>query len=69
MRAGENVCIQAITPTQASAAFASRQAATIASADFRTGRTTIRTGIVDAASNASTTRSALAATWRSASSP
>ena len=35
--AGENVCIQATTPTQASAAFASRQTSRIDSAFLTTG--------------------------------
>ena len=38
IRAGENVCIQAMTPTQASAALASWKAAAIPSGDLTTGR-------------------------------
>ena len=38
IRAGENVCIQAMTPTHASAALASWIAVAIASAEVRTGR-------------------------------
>ena len=49
--AGENVCIQAMTPTHASVEFASRHVARIASAFFTTGFQTTRTGIASAASS------------------
>ena len=45
IRAGEKVCIQAMTPTQAGAAVASRQTDRIASDSVTTGLGTIRTGI------------------------
>ena len=49
------MCIQAITPTQASAAFASRHSRRIDSALVSTGLCTIRTGTASAASSASAT--------------
>ncbi len=66
IRAGENVCIQAMTPTQASVALASRHVAAIASGEATTGLNTTRTGIAGASSSAAATHAALAATWRSA---
>ena len=62
IRAGENVCIQAMTPTQASAAFASRHAAAIASAEVTTGLSTTRTGIAARGVQRCGHASALAAT-------
>ena len=44
--AGENVCIQAISPTQASLALASRHRARICSAVVTTGLKTTRTGML-----------------------
>jgi hypothetical protein len=65
--AGENVCIQAMTPTHSSVAVASRQARRIASAVVSTGRQTIRTATCSA--NVSAIRWLCSATWPSASSP
>ena len=45
IRAGENVCIQAMTPMHCGAAVASRRTSRIASAVVTTGLGTIRTGI------------------------
>ena len=67
--AGENVCIQAITPMQASSVRASRQQRRIASAVVSTGCSTIRTGIALDARSAATTAADWSATWRSVSSP
>ena len=67
--AGENVCIHATTPTQLSAAFASRQTCRIDSGLFTTGLCTTRTGIVASASSEPAISRAWSSTWRSASSP
>ena len=67
--AGENVCIQATTPMQASAAVASRHTRRMASGVVTTGFQTTRTGTSGDASSASATRRDWSATWRSVSSP
>ena len=69
MRAGENVCIQRMTPTQASAALASRRVAAMLSDDVTTGRWTTRTGIASWPSSEVATRREFSATCRSVSSP
>ena len=48
IRAGEKVCIQAMTPMQSGAAVASRKTARIASSVVTTGLGTIRTGMASA---------------------
>ena len=63
IRAGENVCIQTTSPTHASAVFASRQSARIASGVVTTGLWTTRTGIAAAASSAAATSAACTSTW------
>ncbi len=65
--AGENVCIQATTPTHSSEEVASRQARRIASAVVSTGRQT--RGTESRAASVSTIRWDCSATWRSVSSP
>src|ERR1035437_4636984 len=69
IRAGEKVCIQAITPTQLFEALASRQAAAMPSGVLTTGRYTTRTGMAGAPSSAAAMASELTATCRSVSSP
>ena len=67
--AGENVCIHAMTPTQASVAVASRHARRMASAVVSTGFQTIRTGIWSAASRLRTISCDWSATSCNVSSP
>ena len=55
IRAGENVCIHRMTPTQLSTALASSSVAVMLSGVVTTGRWTILTGIASAASRASPT--------------
>jgi hypothetical protein len=67
--AGENVCIQATTPTHAGAAFASRQSARIPSASVTTDFVTTRTGIAGESSRAAAMRATCSATVRRMSGP
>jgi hypothetical protein len=67
--AGENVCIQAMTPRHASSAFAAIMVARMPAESVRTGRQTMRTGMPSAASSCATTSWDCAATWASVSSP
>ena len=67
--AGEKVCIHATTPTQLSAAFASRQSFRIDSGLLTTGRCSTRTGIAPSASSEPAISRACSSTWRSTSSP
>jgi hypothetical protein len=69
MRAGENVCIQAITPTQRSSAVASRHSRRIASALVKTGFGTTVTGIAADASRLAASSRARASTVAITSSP
>ena len=69
IRAGENVCIQAITPTHSSEALAARQAAAMLSDDLTIGLKTTRTGIESDLSRALAITPAFAATWPRTSSP
>jgi hypothetical protein len=63
------VCIQAITPTTESSAFASSAARRIASCDVSTGRHSIVTGISSASARSAATSFDCAATCASVSSP
>jgi hypothetical protein len=67
--AGENVCIQAITPMQAGSAVASRRTARIVSAVVTTGLDTMRTGMASASSSAHAISTECSPTARRASSP
>jgi hypothetical protein len=67
--AGEKVCIQAMTPMQASSARASRQVRRMASASFSTGLATTRTGTCSEPASRRTTSADCSATCRSVSSP
>ena len=69
IRAGEKVCIQAMSPMHRSLAFASAIAAAMPSAERSTGRATMRTGIAGAASRAATISCESSATCSSAASP
>ena len=57
--AGENVCIQVMTPRQAGSSFASPMARRIAAASLRTGFQTTCTGTSAASSRAAATRCGL----------
>src|SRR3954447_26749848 len=67
--AGEKVCIQAMTPMQASEVPASRQSRRMASASVSTGFQTTRTGIVSCPSSSSAMRRDCSATCCRVSSP
>ena len=67
--AGENVCIQVITPMHASSAFASSAARRIAAASVSTGFHTIRTGTSPESSSSRATSWDWAATWSRVSGP
>ena len=67
--AGLKVCIQAITPTQASSDSASSSARRIAALSVSTGLATTRTGTSDEASRTRTMSAELAATWSMTSGP
>ena len=60
--AGENVCIQVMTPTQSSSAFASRHARRMASGVVSTGRPVTWTGIASEPERLATTREDCSAT-------
>ena len=67
--AGENVCIQAISPMHESSAVASRHSRLMASASVSTGFQTTRITMSGAASSASAITWDWLATWRRVSSP
>ena len=67
--AGLNVCIHAMTPTQASSDSASISARRIAAVSVSTGLVTTRTGTSSELSRARTMSAALAATWSRTSGP
>jgi hypothetical protein len=67
--AGENVCIQAITPRHESSAFAAIMVARMPAESVSTGRQTIRAGMLPAAPSSATTSCDCAATCASVSSP
>ena len=67
--AGLNVCIQAITPMQASSALASIIVRRIASASLRTGLNTISNGMASDASRVRAISPDCSATWARTSSP
>ena len=69
IRAGEKVCIHAITPTHAGVALASSAIWWIASELVSTGFHTTRTGTCPASSSSAATACDCSATWRSVSSP
>ena len=67
--AGEKVCIQAMTPMQASSALAASTAARMASRSLRTGFHTIGTGTASASSSQAATCRDCSATRARVSSP
>ncbi len=69
IRAGEKVCIQAMTPMQSGAVVASRRTDRIASELVTIGLNTMRTGIASALSSAPAISAAWSATARRVASP
>ena len=69
IRAGENVCIHAITPTHSSSALASANTRRMASASVNGSRSTIATGMAGLSLSASASLRECSWTWRRVSSP